>query len=107
MKINATFQGKQLAMEEEPCEVRKVISLPDKEYAFFKKHLMQKSDNEVVESVLMPIPADLLEEVGIDLYSTIQMSVSRGRIIIEPVDEEESAFHQRCPYGSLCGGFRG
>ena len=107
MKINATFQGKQLAMEEEPCEVRKVISLPDKEYAFFKKHLMQKSNNEVVESVLMPIPADLLEEVGIDLYSTIQMSVSRGRIIIEPVDEEESAFHQRCPYGSLCGGFRG
>ena len=33
----------------------------------------------------MAIPADLLEEVGIDLYSTIQMSVSRGRIIIEPV----------------------
>lgn len=29
MKINATFQGKQLAMEEEPCEVCKVISLPD------------------------------------------------------------------------------
>lgn len=55
----------------------------------------------------MAIPADLLEEVGIDLYSTIQMSVSRGRIIIEPVDEEESAFHRRCPYGSLCGGFRG
>ena len=68
---------------------------------------MQKSNNEVVESVLMAIPADLLEEVGIGLYSTIQMSVSRGRIIIEPVDEEESAFHQRCPYGSLCGGFRG
>lgn len=45
---------------------------------------MQKSNNEVVESVLMAIPADLLEEVGIDLYSTIQMSVSRGRIIIEP-----------------------
>lgn len=55
---------------------------------------MQKSNNEVVESVLMAIPADLLEEVGIDLYSTIQMSVSRGRIIIEPVDEEESTFHQ-------------
>ena len=43
MKINATFQGKQLAMEEEPCEVRKVISLPDKEYAFFKKHLIPMS----------------------------------------------------------------
>ena len=68
---------------------------------------MQKSNNEIVESVLMAIPADLLEEVGIDLYSTIQMSVSRGRIIIEPVDEEESTFHQQCPYGSPCGGFRG
>ena len=67
---------------------------------------MQKSNNEIVESVLIGIPADLLEEVGIDLYSTIQMSVSRGRIIIEPVDEEESAFHRRCPYESLCGGFR-
>lgn len=44
MKINATFQGKQLAMEEEPCEVRKVISLPDKEYAFFKKDLMYEYD---------------------------------------------------------------
>lgn len=42
MRINAAFQGKQLSMEEAPCEVRKVISLPDKEYAFFKKHLMLK-----------------------------------------------------------------
>ncbi len=67
---------------------------------------MQKSNNEVVESVLMAIPADLLEEVGIDLYSTIQMSVSRGRIIIEPVDEEESAFNRRCPVMFGCGGCR-
>ena len=37
------------------------------------------------------------------LYSTIQMSVSRGRIIIEPVDEEESTFHQRCPH-ACCEG---
>ena len=44
MRINAAFQGKQLSMEEEPCEVRKVISLPDKEYAFFKKHLMYEYD---------------------------------------------------------------
>lgn len=65
---------------------------------------MQKSNNEIVESVLMAIPADLLEEVGIDLYSTIQMSVSRGRIIIEPVDEEESTFHQRCPHACCCEG---
>ena len=40
MIISAAFQGKQLSMEEAPCEVRKVISLPDKEYAFFKKHLI-------------------------------------------------------------------
>lgn len=44
MRIHAAFQGKQLAMEDEPCEVRKVISLPDKEYAFFKKHLMYEYD---------------------------------------------------------------
>lgn len=68
---------------------------------------MQKSNNEIVESVLIGIPADLLEEVGIDLYSTIQMSVSRGRIIIEPVDEEESTFHQRCPHVCCCEGCRG
>ena len=68
---------------------------------------MQKSNNEIIESVLIGIPADLLEEVGIDLYSTIQMSVSRGRIIIEPVDEEESTFHQRCPHVCCCEGCRG
>ena len=68
---------------------------------------MQKSNNEVVESVLMAIPTDLLEEVGINLYSTIQMSASRGRIIIEAVDEEESAFHQRCPHACFCEGCRG
>lgn len=65
---------------------------------------MQKSNNEIVESVLIGIPADLLEEVGIDLYSTIQMSVSRGRIIIEAVDEEESTFHQRGPRACCCEG---
>lgn len=67
---------------------------------------MQKSNNEVVESVLIGIPADLLDEVSIDLYSTIQMSVSRGRIIIEPVDEEESTFHQRGPHTCCCEGCR-
>ena len=62
---------------------------------------MQKS-NQV--SVLIAIPADLLEEVGIDLYSTIQMSVSRGRIIIQAVDEEECGSHRRCPYACFCEG---
>lgn len=40
MRINAVFQGKQLSLEESPCEVRKIITLPDKEFAFFKMHLM-------------------------------------------------------------------
>lgn len=44
MKINAVFQGKQLSMEETPCEVRKIITLPDKEFGFFKKHLMYDYD---------------------------------------------------------------
>ena len=44
MKLNAIFQGKQPAMEEAPCEVCKVICLTDKEYAFFRKHLMYDYD---------------------------------------------------------------
>ena len=48
---------------------------------------MQKTNNEFVETVLMAIPADMLEEVGIGPCSTVQMHVSRGRIIIQAVDE--------------------
>ena len=44
MTEHAIFQGKQPAMEEAPCEVCKVICLTDKEYAFFKKHLMYEYD---------------------------------------------------------------
>lgn len=40
MRVNAAFQGKQLSLEESPCEVRKIITLPDKEFGFFKKHLI-------------------------------------------------------------------
>ena len=47
---------------------------------------MQKTNNEFVETVLMAIPADMLEEVGIEPCSTVQMHVSRGRIIIQAVD---------------------
>ena len=64
---------------------------------------MQKSNYEIVESVLIGIPADLLEEVGIDLYSTIQMSVSRGRIIIEPIYDEEELV-RCCPHACCCEG---
>ena len=43
---------------------------------------MQKTNNEFVETVLMAIPADMLEEVGIEPCSTVQMHVSRGRMPI-------------------------
>ena len=64
---------------------------------------MQKS-NQVSEFTLFPVPTEMLEEVELDLSHTVQYSVSRGRIIIEPVDEEESAFHQRCPHTCCCEG---
>lgn len=54
---------------------------------------MQKPNNEFVETILMAIPADMLEEVGIGPCSTVQMHVSRGRIIIQAVDEE--AYYER------------
>lgn len=55
---------------------------------------------DLTESVLMPIPVELLEEVGIAPYDTIQMYISRGRLIIEPVDEEE-LLCRSCPIANL------
>ena len=64
---------------------------------------MQKSNNEFVESVLMAIPTDMLEEVELDLSHTVQYSVSRGRLVIEPIyDDEEPARH--CPHACCCEG---
>lgn len=39
-----SLSGKAAIYGGETCDVRKVISLPDKEYAFFKKHLMYEYD---------------------------------------------------------------
>ncbi len=47
---------------------------------------MQKPHSD--EYVMMAIPAELLEEVGIDPYGPVQLHVSRGRLIMEPVDED-------------------
>lgn len=67
---------------------------------------MQKPNNETIESVMMPIPAELLEEVGIDPFTTIQMSISRGRIIIEPIDAPCNMICYgnccRCPGADVC-----
>lgn len=50
---------------------------------------MQKSNEHTVETILLAVPVDLLEEVGIDEFSEVQMWVSQGRLIMEPVDEAE------------------
>jgi len=68
---------------------------------------MQKPNNEFIETVLMAIPADMLEEVGIDPCSTVQMHVSRGRIIIQTVDEEACGGSRYCPCDCCCEGCRG
>lgn len=51
---------------------------------------MQKSSEHTVESIFLAVPVDLLEEVGIDEFSEVQMWASQGRLVIEPVDEEEA-----------------
>lgn len=65
---------------------------------------MQKS-NQVSEFTLFPVPTDMLEEVELDLSHTVQYSVSRGRLIIEPIyDDEEPARH--CPHACCCEGYQ-
>ena len=55
---------------------------------------------------IMAIPADMLEEVGIGPCSTVQMHVSRGRIIIQAVDEEACGGSRYCPCDCCCEGCR-
>lgn len=64
---------------------------------------MQKS-NQVNEFILFPVPTDMLEEVGLVLTPTVQYSVSRGRLIIEPIYDEEKP--RRCPHAFFCEGCR-
>lgn len=64
---------------------------------------MQKS-NQVNEFTLFPVPTDMLEEVGLVLTPTVQYSVSRGRLIIEPIYDEEKP--RRCPHAFFCEGCR-
>lgn len=66
---------------------------------------MQKS-NQVSEFTLFPVPTEMLEEVELDLSRTVQYSVSRGRLVIEPIyDEEEPT--RCCPHVCCCEGCRG
>lgn len=56
--------------------------------------------------VLFPIPAEVLEELELDEYDTIQFSISRGRLIIEPIEAEQNMVCIgaccRCPGRSHC-----
>ena len=47
-------------------------------------------------SVMMPIPLDLLEEAGIDMYTPIQMYISHGRIVIQVLEEDPFADETDC-----------
>lgn len=51
---------------------------------------MQKSNKYPVNCVFIAVPADLLEEVGIEELTEVQMWASQGRLIMEPVDEVEA-----------------
>lgn len=66
---------------------------------------MQKS-NQVSEFTLFPVPTEMLEEVELDLSRTVQYSVSRGRLVIEPIYDEEELV-RCCPHACCCEGCRG
>ena len=40
--------------------------------------------------VLLPVPAEVLDELELDEFSTVQYSISKGRLIIESIDAEQS-----------------
>ena len=63
---------------------------------------MQKS-NQVSEFTLFPVPTEMLEEVELDLSRTVQYSVSRGRLVIEPIYDEEEPV-RCCPHTCCCEG---
>ena len=65
---------------------------------------MQKS-NQVSEFTLFPVPTEMLEEVELDLSHTVQYSVSRGRLVIEPIYDEEEPV-RCCPHTCCCEGCR-
>ena len=49
---------------------------------------MQKQSK--MNYVLLPVPAEVMEELELDEYSTVQYSISKGRLIIEPIDAQQN-----------------
>ena len=68
---------------------------------------MQKT-TPMMDYVLLPIPFEVAEELALDPFTTIQYTVSRGRLIIEPVDPELSmtcfGICRRCSDDTSCEG---
>ena len=66
---------------------------------------MQKS-TQMNDYVLLPVPAEVLEELELDPFSTIQYSISRGRLSIESIDAEQDMVCfgncRRCPGRTCC-----
>ena len=69
---------------------------------------MQKA-TKVKDFVLLPIPAEVAEELGLDPFSTIQFTISKNKLIIQPIDAEQSMVCfgdcRRCPGRDCCEDF--
>ena len=50
---------------------------------------MQKA-TKMKNYILLPVQAEVAEELDLDPFSTIQYTISRGRLIIEPIEAEQS-----------------
>ncbi len=67
---------------------------------------MQKPNNHSMnELTMIAIPTEMLEEAGIDEFDGIEVFVDRGRIIIQPLEDEDDEYEEDdgcvcCPY---CG----
>ncbi len=62
---------------------------------------MQKQNNHSMnELTMIAIPTEILEEAGIDEFDGIEIFVDRGRIIIQPLEDDDECVC--CPYCGCC-----
>ena len=56
--------------------------------------------------VLLPVPAEVAEELDLDMFSTIQYTISKGRLIIQNIEAPQSrvcfGHCRRCPGRDRC-----
>lgn len=66
---------------------------------------MKHTENRMV---LLSVPAELLDEIGLDEMDVIQMGVTDGKLVIEKADSEDYACDgdcDSCPFGDMdCDG---